>query len=152
MTDEIYITPELAKDLTKLTHGMLDKKGREVLNPKPHVLAGGLKRPPTLQEQIQRLVRKNLSDQVAAQGHETFEEADDFDVQDDFEIEPTSKYEMMEEEFLQPEPEPTKVEAAQQPKGGTENEPSNNIPNPSADLQSGKAQDPGESPGQRKQD
>lgn len=70
----------------------LDEKGNEICDPTPAAVSVGFKRPPTLQEQIQRLVRTELSDQAAAQGNETFEEADDFEVGDDYD--PKSKYEI----------------------------------------------------------
>lgn len=45
----------------------------------------GYKRPETLAEQVARLVRTSeFARQVQAQGLETFEESDDFDVVDDF--------------------------------------------------------------------
>lgn len=47
----------------------------------------GHKRPETLAEQVARLVRHSeFSRMVAAQGMETFEEADDFDVDDDYPV------------------------------------------------------------------
>lgn len=43
----------------------------------------GMKRPPTLAEQVARLVRSHdLARAAAAEGFETFEEADDFDIDD----------------------------------------------------------------------
>lgn len=61
------------------------------------------------ESEVQRLRRLLRSEQLAAearaQGHETFEEADDFDVPDDI-VEPDTPYE---EHF---EPEPTPLEAA----------------------------------------
>lgn len=52
----------------------------------------GFHRPPSLQEQVRRLVRYEMSQEAANQGQETFEEADDFDVGDDFD--PSSPYEL----------------------------------------------------------
>lgn len=62
----------------------LDPRGRELPDPTPVGIPVGLKRPPTLQEQIKAMVRTQLSQQMQQQGYETFEEAEDFDVDDDF--------------------------------------------------------------------
>lgn len=51
-----------------------------------------LNRPPSLQEQVRNLVRGEMSRLAAEEGNETFEEADDFDVGDDYD--PESPYEL----------------------------------------------------------
>lgn len=60
------------------------------------------------ESEVQRLRRLLRSEQMAAearaQGHETFEEADDFDVPDDI-VEPDTPY----EEHFEPEPTPLEV-------------------------------------------
>lgn len=61
----------------------LDERGWEVPDPTPVAWPAGVRRPETLTEQIRRLVRLEVSQVAAAQGMETFEEADDFDVDDD---------------------------------------------------------------------
>jgi hypothetical protein len=71
-----------------------DKQGREIPDPNPIELPGGFNRPPTLQEQIKRFIRAELSRQAADDGDETFEEADDFDVDED--PDPLSGYEIPE--------------------------------------------------------
>lgn len=56
----------------------------ETPDPKPMQLPSGFKRPETLAEQVRRLVRsERFAQQVHDDGFETFEEADDFDVDDD---------------------------------------------------------------------
>lgn len=61
----------------------------------PHV---GLTRKKSMAEQIREMVRsERLAQAAAAEGHETFEEADDFDVGED--IDPHSEY----EEVFEPE-------------------------------------------------
>lgn len=60
-----------------------DEKGREIPDPRPMAIPAGWDRPETLQDQIKRLIRVQLSQQAADTGQETFEEADDFDVPDD---------------------------------------------------------------------
>lgn len=103
------ISKSLYEDLKKLRRAMIDGSGRELHNPIPVAIPIGLNRPPTLQEQIQRVLRQELSRQADAQGHETFDEADDFDVEDDDQINPISQYEiheMIPEEPIPPNPLP----------------------------------------------
>lgn len=69
----------------------IDSSGCEKLDPTPASLPVGFHRPPTLQEQIRRLVRSELSDAASKHGAESFEEADDFNVGDD--LDPSSPYE-----------------------------------------------------------
>ncbi|UDN67814.1 hypothetical protein [robinz microvirus RP_133] len=71
---------------------MRDKQGREIPDPIPVAIPIKWSRPPTLQEQIRMFIRRDLSDQASLKGHETFAEADDFDVDDDFD--PTSPWEL----------------------------------------------------------
>lgn len=67
--------------------------------PDPNPLEVPLFRPLSIHEEIKRFVRSEMSRQAQEQGQESFEEADDFDVGDDDEIQ--SPYEMVElkEEF-----------------------------------------------------
>lgn len=69
------------------------KKGRENPDPTPIALPIGVRRPPTLQEQIARLVRDETF-RAALERHEleSLEEADDFDIDDDT-FDPTTPYE-----------------------------------------------------------
>lgn len=70
----------------------LNENGHEILDPTPMAIPIGFKRPETLAEQIKRMVRsERLAQEAEAQGYETWEEADDFDVDDDFD--PSSPYE-----------------------------------------------------------
>lgn len=79
---------ELVKPLQPLTFGSgLDAEGREVLSDRPVALPAGMKRPSSLNEDIQRIVRTTLSQQAAAMGEETFEESLDFGDDDDGEME-----------------------------------------------------------------
>lgn len=70
----------------------LDEEGREIPDPTPIELPLGMKRPETLAEQVQRLVRNQVSQYAAIHGHETFEEAEDFDIEDD--LDPSTPYEL----------------------------------------------------------
>lgn len=69
-----------------------DERGWEVPDPTPIARPVGWKEPESLQDMIARLVRGEISRQAAAAGAETFEEADDFDVDDDPELK--SPYEL----------------------------------------------------------
>lgn len=71
-----------------------DAQGREIPDPTPVSVPGGFVRPLSIQEEIRRAIRGELSRQAAEDGLETFEEADDFDV--DEEGDPLSPYEIPE--------------------------------------------------------
>lgn len=59
-----------------------DEKGRELMDPTPMAMPAGFKRPATLQEQLVRHMR--AAERLAQQnGQESFEEANDFDCDDD---------------------------------------------------------------------
>lgn len=60
-----------------------DEEGREVFERGPVEVPVGFRRPETLAEQVRRLVRNQFSMVAAVQGQETFEEANDFDVEED---------------------------------------------------------------------
>lgn len=100
------VTKELLDTLTGLIHAELDSNGRELLNPVPVNTNIDLEKPLSMQEQIERLMRGHLSMQAQAQGHETFEEANDFDIDDEFMNEPLSGYEVqeLEEEYITSQP------------------------------------------------
>lgn len=70
----------------------LDENGHEVPDPRPMQIPAGFKRPETLQEQVQRLIRGEMSRRAAEQGMETFEESEDFDIDDDA-MDPRTPYE-----------------------------------------------------------
>lgn len=64
----------------------LDENGREMPSDAQLRIPVGFKRPETLAEQVQRLVRNGLSQYAESQGKETFQEADDFDVDDEMDL------------------------------------------------------------------
>lgn len=67
--------------------------GEEIPDPQPISIPSGFKRPETLQEQIRRLIRSEELENIANQHDvDTFEEAEDFDV-DDETFDPSSPYE-----------------------------------------------------------
>jgi len=75
----------------------------EVPNPIPHELAHKDFRPPTLREQIQTAIRSEFSIQAEANGLDTFEEANDFEL-DDEDADPLTIYEQV---LMVPETEET---------------------------------------------
>lgn len=74
--------------------------GKEVPDSTPVEVPLRLKRPLTMQEEMQRFIRVEASRAAEAAGYETFEESLDFDVDDD---EPLTAHEVldMQEEYLQ---------------------------------------------------
>lgn len=93
----INMTPELYEKLKVLGHCIHSPEGWEIHDPDKIATPVGLKRPLTLKQQIQRLMRVELSNQVASQGMETFEEANDFNISDPNEEELRTIYEMPDE-------------------------------------------------------
>lgn len=67
---------------------------REMPDQRPVEWPAGIGRPKTIQEMIQETIRVQMSREAAAGGMETFEEADDFDVDDEEDM--SSPYEMRE--------------------------------------------------------
>lgn len=61
----------------------LDETGSEVGDPTPVAPPAHLRRGMTTSEQIQQMVRRELSLRAQEADYETFDEADDFDVDDD---------------------------------------------------------------------
>jgi hypothetical protein len=71
-----------------------DDYGRELPDPTPVSVPAGFARPIALHEQIKRFIRTEMSRQAVTEEKESFEEADDFDV--DEEGDPLSPYEIPE--------------------------------------------------------
>lgn len=70
----------------------LSEKGHEIPDSTPFKPALKMRRGNSLRENIREILRSEaFARSMEDQGHETFEEADDFDVDDDFD--PTSPYE-----------------------------------------------------------
>lgn len=61
----------------------LDEHGREIPDPTPVAIPSGFRKPETLAETVARLVRHQVSEHAELHGMETFDEADDFDVDED---------------------------------------------------------------------
>lgn len=71
---------------------MLDEKGSEIPDPTPLELPLNWTRPPSINDIVRQMVRNEISEAARSVGVETFEEADDFDVGDDYD--PKSPWEM----------------------------------------------------------
>lgn len=71
---------------------MLDEHGREVPDPMPVAIPVQFQVPESLEDRIKRIIHSQLSVEADAAGFETFEEADDFDVGDDYD--PRSPHEL----------------------------------------------------------
>lgn len=56
----------------------LTKEGSEILDSKPMEVPVGFMRPPSLQDQVRRLIRTEMSEQEYRKGGETFEESEEF--------------------------------------------------------------------------
>lgn len=61
----------------------LDNNGHEIPDPTPLELPVGFKKQETVAQMVQRLVRRDLSEYAERHGHETFAEADDFELEED---------------------------------------------------------------------
>lgn len=105
---------------------LYDEKGREIPDPTPMSLPAGWDRPESLTDQIKRLIRVQMSREAFDAGHESFEEADDFEVDED--PDPVSAYEVRE---LVPEP----LQGAElESMGGGSGAPQKTAPEPSTGL------------------
>ena len=69
-----------------------DDRGREIVDSRPLSLPVKYSTPPSYMDEVRRMIRNELSRAAISHGHETWEEADDFDVGDDFE--PNSPWEL----------------------------------------------------------
>lgn len=70
----------------------LDEHGLEVPDPTPMEIPVAMRRPETSDERIRRIIAHSLSVRAAEAGLESFEEADDFDIEDD-PIDPSTPWE-----------------------------------------------------------
>lgn len=70
------------------------RKGREYVDPTPVEWPVGLSVPESLEQKIARMVRTSVSSFAKDQGAETFDEADDFDIEEDPDYHPGSAHEL----------------------------------------------------------
>lgn len=114
----------------------------EILDPTPISLPEGADVPETLQQQIQRMVRTELSKSAASAGLGTFDEEDDFEEEWDADTLPLTQYEL---QTMEPVPgyslEPEKpVQGLSEPlTGRTEAVDVHSKANPPADTPQGQA-------------
>lgn len=67
-----------------------NERGEELPDPTPVEVPAGFKKPESLTEQIRRLIRTEFSKEAVAEGKESWEDANDFDVpEEDAEMHPT---------------------------------------------------------------
>lgn len=71
-----------------------DDQGREIPDPTPMELPTGFRAPESLESMIARMVRTRISDLADREGMETFDEANDFELDDDDELTPSEEREM----------------------------------------------------------
>lgn len=106
----------------------LDQYGRELPDPTPLSPPVGYQKQPSMMEQMRSMIRSEALRMAAEHaGAETFEEAEDFDVGDDFD--PTSPYEIG---FDDPIPQSAGSPADERPAGP---EPEPQAPSPSPEPQ-----------------
>lgn len=81
----------------------MSKHGKEIevpgdeTDPRPVEVPTKLKRPETTDERIRRIIKEQISPHAVQQGLESFEESEDFDIEDDFESQmPLTKAEFQE--------------------------------------------------------
>lgn len=128
MSDEKKIPPSALNDDGEQILAFLVEDGRkEFGDPVPVAPPVGMTRPLTTEERFRRIIRSEHLARIAdSQGVDTFDEAEDFDVEDD----PVPALTPYEEALLEPPAAPPKAaQRAKQPKGG-EDEGSPNKPSP----------------------
>ena len=60
-----------------------NEKGQEIPDPTPVEVPLNFRRPPSLNDRIRSMIAREMSQYASAQGAETFEEANDFEVDED---------------------------------------------------------------------
>lgn len=70
-----------------------DQNGHEILDPTPVAIPLGYERPESLEQKMMRFIRHQLSSAAQGQGMESFDEANDFDIDDD-DVMPLTHYEL----------------------------------------------------------
>lgn len=130
ITFEDGVTMDLEEYLEQHPKGKpLTPDGKEILDPTPIAPPVGYMRQPSLAEQVRQMViSERLRQEAEAAGMESFEDADDFDVGDDFD--PSSPYE---QDF-----DPTPIAELKRRRAAAETPP----PSPPAPPQEPKPNDP----------
>lgn len=112
----IIVPPD--EELEKLVEVIMTKEGYEIPNPRPLEVGDPDIKPPSLQEQVIKIMQHHLiKRQATAAGFETEEEANDFNIGDE-PIEESIYQQMVEEEPLETPPEiPQDVDPVEEPAG-----------------------------------
>lgn len=76
-----------------------NERGEQIGDPRQTEWPTELKRPLSLQDEIKRFIRLEMSEAARNQGLETFEESDDFDVGEDPDLLLPTAYELTEEQL-----------------------------------------------------
>lgn len=91
-------------------------QGQEIPDSTPLAVPAGMRKPESVTEMMRRLIRQDMSRHFEKQGHESFDEANDFDVEEeDAELSGT-EYEVMHEET------PASIQAPKEPRDEDEEE------------------------------
>lgn len=94
----VVVPKDVVDELRKLTSSIYID-GREVPNPEPRFIDVSPVKRLTIAERVQRIIRHDLSRVMRDQGLETFDEANDFDIEGEDDA-PLSHAQVMTEEFL----------------------------------------------------
>lgn len=113
---KLKVTKALYEKLKGMKASIHDQFGREIPDPTPELVHTELGKALTMREQIQRVLRTELADQMAAQNMETFEEFMDFDIDEDPEpVQPYPVIDMIEEVPIEADPDQVESSNAQKP-------------------------------------
>lgn len=89
----VFYHPETGEVLNGLRQSLLSLDGRfEYPDPVPMEVPTNLSAPSGMRQLVHQLIRQELSEFAASQEMETFEEADDFEIEDD-PLDPLTEYE-----------------------------------------------------------
>lgn len=121
-----------------------DERGRELPDATPVALPLGAKRPESLTQQIRRMIRTEMSGQAAADGNETFEEANDFDVQEDDAELGVTQYELMADEVAPGAPRPRRPPVPEDEDDENEDDADGGSDHDASGLSSGPSVDDGD--------
>lgn len=88
--------------LKSLDKSLYDSKGREIVNPVPNKFVANMKRPETLEEKIAKVLKHQDWMKAQQEGIESWQDANDFEVPDDFEEVVLSEYQLTQMQEEQP--------------------------------------------------
>jgi len=107
MARVLWVTKPLLDELKEIDVSIICNDGKEYPNPVGKTVDLDPDRPDNLRDQIRRLIRNELSNQVSMQGMESFEEANDLEIDDELEDMRTPyTFEDMPEEYIESDSKP----------------------------------------------